>query len=71
MSHETQYVCRQGREHTWLLLGRVGLAEPCSATESEAGDARAEEGLKSWRVAREGGRGWGASWGRGKWALGE
>lgn len=47
--------------HTWLLLGRVGLAAPCSATESEAGEARAEEGLNSWRVAREGGRGWGAS----------
>lgn len=56
---------------TWPLLGRVGLAEWGSATASQADAGLAEEGLKSWRVAREGGRGWGVSWGRRQCALGE
>ena len=56
---------------TWPLLGRMGLAECGSATASQADDGLADEGLKSWRVAREEGRGWGASWGRWQCALGE
>lgn len=43
---------------TWPLLGRAGLAGAASEENlSAADDGRAEEGLKSWRVALEGGRG--------------
>ena len=56
---------------TWPLVGRVGLAECGSAAASEAAEGLAEDGLKSWRVAREGGRGWAPSWGCWNWALGE
>jgi len=43
---------------TWPLLGRAGLAGAASEELLSAADeGRAEEGLKSWRVALEGGRG--------------
>lgn len=49
---------------TWPLLGRAGLAVAASeAALSTADEGLAEEGLKSWRVALEGGWGWGPpSW---------
>ncbi len=58
---------------TWPLLGRACLAGAASEeTLSTADDGLAEEGLKSWRVALEGGRGWTPpSWGCWTWAVGE
>ena len=69
---QTFSMCR-GLKLTWPLLGRAGLAVAASeVTLSTADEGLAEEGLKSWRVALEGGLGWRhPSWGCWTWAVGE